>query len=104
MLQNAGLGKRKITFPNNNSSLYTVLCEHLFSAYPLLREAGGFKIMRCGRSQALTQIPVPNSGNSVKFLGCESRLNKALVYIEPLQQALYIRARSKSMLSQFLCI
>lgn len=62
----------------------------MFSAYPLLRHAGGFKIMRCGRSRALTQIPVPNSGYSMKFLQSESSLNKALAYIVPLQQAIYI--------------
>lgn len=38
----------------------------------------------------MTQIPVPNSGYSVKFLRNESSLNKALAYIVPLQQAIYI--------------
>lgn len=90
VLQSVGLGKQKITFPNNNSCSYTEFSEQLYSAYPLLRQAGGFKIMRCGRSRALTPIPVPNSSYSVKFLRSESNLNKALAYIVPLQQAIYI--------------
>lgn len=45
--------------------------------------------MRCARSRALIQIPVPNFGYSVKFFRSESSLNKALAYIVPLQQALY---------------
>ncbi|XP_041862233.1 uncharacterized protein LOC121653056 [Melanotaenia boesemani] len=86
-LQNMGLGRRKVTFPNNNGT-HKDFVEGLFNAYPQLADAGGFKLMRCGRNRVLVDIAMPSSGYSVRYLRLESGLNKALAYIVPLQRKL----------------
>lgn len=84
VLQSLGLGKKRITFCDNNGS-HAEFCQKLMNAYPQLQEAGGFKLMRCGRSRRLVDIPMPSAGYSVRFLRLDSGLNKALAYILPLQ-------------------
>ncbi|XP_077065650.1 uncharacterized protein LOC143718474 [Siphateles boraxobius] len=54
-------------------------------SFPLLRHAGGFKLMRCCRSRQLIDIAMPTEGYSVEYLKETSNLNKAVAYIVPLQ-------------------
>lgn len=53
--------------------------------FPLLKHAGGFKLMHCCRSRQLIDIDMPPEGYSVNYLKERSSLNKAVAYIVPLQ-------------------
>nr|XP_055049535.1 uncharacterized protein LOC129435049 isoform X3 [Misgurnus anguillicaudatus] len=64
-------------------------------AFSALKMAGGFKLMRCGQSKQLFDIPIPPGGYSVEFLKNRSNLNKAVAYIVPLQCDLPLNANGQ---------
>ena len=86
-LQNAGLGRRKVVFHCEASSIDVKT--KLESVYPKLIQGGGFEILRSGSpSFKLSLITPPTGGYSVPFLWDSAGLGQALAYIRPLQKDL----------------
>ncbi len=88
ILQNAGLGRKKIKFNKNGSALHVK--QMLEAAYPKIVQGGGFEILRSGISlnDPLQLINAPSSGYSVAFLRDMSGLGQALAYVRPVQSNL----------------
>ena len=88
ILQNAGLGRKKIKFNKNGSALHVK--QMLEAAYPKIVQGGGFEILRSGISltDQLQLITAPSSGYSVSFLRDMSGLGQALAYLRPVQRNL----------------
>ncbi|KAL0973698.1 hypothetical protein UPYG_G00209770 [Umbra pygmaea] len=86
-----GLGKKRIKFTDNNGS-HEDFVNKLQEVFSQLKNAGGFKLMRCCRSRQFIEIPMPPQGYTISFLRIESGLNKAVAYIIPLQYQLDIRS------------
>ncbi|XP_048098571.1 uncharacterized protein LOC125294181 isoform X2 [Alosa alosa] len=93
MLTLAGLGHRRLELKSVTGT-FEEFRDQLFEAYPLLINAGGFKLMRGGRSQTLEDIPMPVYGYTIPFLKTLSLLRKAIAYIIPLQKALPLNCGS----------
>ena len=86
-LKRSGLGKKRVTGFTYTSSHADVV-QKLYSAFPPLQFAGGFKFYKSNRVGELVEIPMPQEGYSVSFLRTESELNRAVAYIVPIQQHL----------------
>ncbi|CAB4016556.1 G2 M phase-specific E3 ubiquitin- ligase [Paramuricea clavata] len=88
MLQQCGLGRKKICFNSNSNP--AKLNEMLLSHFPKLANGGGFEILRSGGAKAtdLVIIHPPPIGYSVPFLRDLSGLGQALAYVRPLQRNL----------------
>lgn len=80
-----GFGQKTVWLPHNEGD-HTYFAEHLFSAFPPLREAGGFVLSRATRAKVLEDIPIPPEGYSLSFV--RSSCTRAPLYIIPLQQRL----------------
>ncbi|CAB1437079.1 unnamed protein product [Pleuronectes platessa] len=64
--------------------------EFILTAYPKLRQGGGFELLRIAgttRSRNLNLIPCPNEGYNVKYLK-DSQIGHAVLFIRPLQRSL----------------
>ena len=85
ILQNSGLGRKKVVF-NCKASAYDVK-RVLQEVYPKLSEGGSFELLRSGHpSTSLVLITPPATGYSVSFLRDSAGLGQALAYIRPLQK------------------
>ena len=84
-LQNAGLGRRRITFHKKDNA--TNVKQKLEAAYPRLAAGGGFEILRSGLSpKDLYLITQPSScGYTASFLRDTSGLGQAIAHIRPIQ-------------------
>ncbi|XP_041830782.1 uncharacterized protein LOC121633001 [Melanotaenia boesemani] len=80
-----GLGRKTVWFPHNEGD-HLYFSEHLFSAFPALRDGGGFVLARGSRGKVLEQMPIPPEGYSVSFV--RSASTRAPLYIIPLQRSL----------------
>ena len=82
-LMNAGLGKKQISFMECAYSAETHV--QILSAFPALKEAGGYELMRVGEKQRnkLELIPVPLQGYTARYLKEVAR--QAKINIRPLQ-------------------
>lgn len=85
--ETCGIGKKLITF-NKNTGDHSYLSQHLYSAFPSLREAGGYTLAKSDRSKNLTIIPIPAAGYSLEYLRCRVDIKRAPLYIIPLQKSL----------------
>lgn len=74
-----------VVFPHNEGD-HSFLCEHLFIAFPPLRDAGGFVLARGCRDHRLEEIPIPAEGYSLIYV--RSSTTRAPIYIIPLQRSL----------------
>lgn len=80
-----GLGRKTVWFPHNEGD-HSFFSEHLLSAFPPLRDAGGFLLARGSRGKALEEISIPPEGYSLSFV--RSACTRAPLYIIPLQRSL----------------
>ena len=86
-LQNAGLGRKRITFHKNDDA-YQVKAK-LEQTYPKLATGGGFELLRSSVSPRDLDVMAPlNCGYSVPFLHDSSGLGQAIAYIRPIQKDL----------------
>ena len=88
VLQDAGLGRKKLCFDKKGDALHVK--QSLEAAYPKLLHGGGFEILRSGSgpSQPLKLVLAPSSGYSVSYLRDFSGLGQALAYLRPIQRSL----------------
>lgn len=86
-LQDAGLGRKRITFhKNDDANQVKAKLEHV---YPKLATGGGFELLRSSVSpRDLDVMAPPNQGYSVPFLRDSSGLGQAIAYIRPIQKGL----------------
>lgn len=87
----SGLGLKRVVLVCT-AGTFEELNTQLTCAYPLLKSAHGFKVLRCTRSQNLIGIPIPNSGYSIPYLKGQRGLNKATAYIATLQNNLPLQS------------
>lgn len=84
---------------------YLYVCHFQFSAFPKLREGGGFELLKvCGttRSRNLVLLPCPNKGYHVGHLkDPQNQIGHATVFIRPLQQNLSLDAVSFSLTNYY---
>ncbi|MEQ2223427.1 hypothetical protein ILYODFUR_036672 [Ilyodon furcidens] len=88
-LERAGLGERKITFPDKYCGA-SDFSDHLQLNFPQLKYCGGFQLLRSRgstRSKVLEIIPCPQNGYTPEGL-CSKELGvgAAVIYIRPLQK------------------
>ncbi|XP_078811933.1 uncharacterized protein LOC105357912 [Oryzias latipes] len=88
--EECGIGKKLVTFARNTGD-HSFLSEHLYSAFPLLTEAGGFSLAKSDRRKQLSLLPIPASGYSLEYLRCRVEIKRAPLYIIPLQRALTLQ-------------
>lgn len=88
ILQNAGLGRKKVVFSCKASALDAQ--KVLEGVYPKLHETGGFELLRSGSPCSVLALinPPAAGGYSVPFLRDAAGLGQALAYIKPLQRDL----------------
>ena len=102
-LRKSGLGKKKVKLSRESTHLQ--LCQALYTAFPPLQYAGGFKLYKANRASELVEIPMPpDTGYSVGFLRTDSELNRAVAYIVPVQQRLEAMAGQVPVVSEELVI
>ncbi|XP_026101665.1 uncharacterized protein LOC113073000 isoform X1 [Carassius auratus] len=87
----AGMGERKIVFPDKLCSASDFSAQ-LVHHYPKLRDGGGYELLHIvgsTRSKVLEVLPCPKNGYSPMYLlSAEAGLGKATIYIRPLQKDL----------------
>ena len=87
MLQDAGLGEKKIIFKKNGSCSY--FHETLLENYPRLRDGGGYELLRT-QHRSTTRLEIlhlrPAAGYNVLHL--KEAIASAKVYVRPLQKDL----------------
>lgn len=83
-----GLGQKTVWFPHNEGD-HAFFSEHLLSAFPPLRDAGGFVLARGSRGRVLEELPIPPEGYSLSYV--RSACTRAPLYVVPLQQSLPLR-------------
>lgn len=87
-LRKAGLGKRKIVFPNKDADHYG-LVKHLEAGYPKLKSGGGFELLKGvgggSGARSLESLPLGPNGYSIRYLRETLCIGQAVLYIKPLQ-------------------
>ncbi|XP_057680075.1 uncharacterized protein LOC130908549 [Corythoichthys intestinalis] len=87
-LQRAELGASRLNF-QGDPSCPGHFQEFILSAFPKLKDAGGFELLRLRgstRSRQLLPLPCPNRGYTVDYLKDPSLgINQTTIYIRPLQ-------------------
>ena len=106
-LRQAGLGRRKIVFPNKNAG-FKAFSEVLMEKYPKLRDGGGFQLLRAlggGGGVRYLELIIPGQdGYSIPYLRETQCLGQAILYVRPLQANLSMEKQVQYMLQQFMCI
>ena len=89
-IKEAGLGKKRIVFPDKNAG-FAKLKSVLETEYPKLKsQDGAFELMRAqggGYSRPLCLIPIPSDGYSVPYLK-EMVGTSTTIYIRPMKESL----------------
>lgn len=89
-IKEAGLGKKRIVFPDKNAG-FAKLKSVLETEYPKLKsQDGAFELMRAeggGYSRSLCLIPIPSDGYSVPYLK-EMVGASTTIYIRPMKESL----------------
>lgn len=97
-LKEAGLGKKRIVFPNKNAE-FLKLKAVLETEYPQLKlQDGAFELMRAeggGYSRPLCLIPIPSCGYSVPYLKDMVGANTT-IYIRPIKSSLSLEKSAMS--------
>ena len=83
-LREAGLGDQRVIFTNKKGG-HDHVKQTLESAYPKIKEGGGFQILRSS-GRRLEAIDIPPTGYTVPYL--KDTLGQAIAYICPLQRGL----------------
>lgn len=87
MLAEAGLGEKDITFDNDGDAPH--IHATLLESFPMLKDAGGFEILRTAErsNSVLVVVPAPRAdGYTVSYL--KSVLNQARGFVRPIQRNL----------------
>ncbi|XP_036067559.1 uncharacterized protein LOC112136945 [Oryzias melastigma] len=84
----AGLGERKVTFPDRfcTSAEFTAT---LLTHYPPLKDCGGYQLLRSRgscRSKMLVLIDCPSDGYTPLYLFKSANIGQAVIYVRPLQK------------------
>ena len=91
LLQKAGLGKRKIVFPNKNAD-HDGFMNILEKEYPKIKEGGGIELLRAvggGGGQRKLEVLSPGpQGYSITYLRNNICIGQATIYLRPLQKDL----------------
>ena len=83
-MKDSGLGDQRIVF-SNKRGVYEHVKQTIESAYPKIKEAGGFEILRTGGpSRSLEIVEIPATGYTVEDL--KETFGQAIGYIRPLQK------------------
>ncbi len=97
-LKEAGLGKKRIVFPNKNAD-FSKLKTVLETEYPQLKsQDGAFELMRAeggGYSRPLCLIPIPSNGYSIPYLKDMVGSNTT-IYIRPIKTSLSLKKAATS--------
>ena len=84
-LLEAGLGEKKVSFPNIDCS-YEEYRQLLLQEYPKLSQSGGYELMRCcSNSRSLEPIP---SVSLMSPRATQNYIGRSKVYIRPVQRSL----------------
>lgn len=83
-LRDAGLSDQRLVFINKKGG-HDHVKQTLESAYPKIKEGGGFQILRCS-GRRLEAISIPPTGFIVPYL--KGTLGQAIAYICPLLRGL----------------
>ena len=110
VLENAGLGKMKLVFPDKKAKHANVQ-SFLIEKFPRLRNGGGIEVLRAhgggGGCRPLHLVPPGKDGYSLPYT--KERFPQATVYIRPLQTDLdespmsYQVHKSTDFLSHYIC-
>lgn len=87
LLQNAGLGKKKIVFDQSDD--HEAVCKKLIKVYPRLKDVGGFTLHRSllgGFNRKLTMID--QNWFHIKNLRNKKSTGTGIIYIRPMQRDL----------------
>ena len=91
-LKEAGLGKKRIVFPDKQAE-FSKLRSVLETEYPKLKtQDGAFELMRAeggGYSRPLCLVPIPSNGYSVPYLK-EMVGATTTIYIRPMKESLTV--------------
>jgi hypothetical protein len=87
MLVEAGLGEKKIYFSNIDCSAEEYY-DKLIDAFPKLREAGGFEMMRCSANARVLEHIASSALQSPR--STHDHVGRSKVYIRPIQKDLDI--------------
>ena len=97
-LKDAGLGRRRIVFPDKKASFDKVKSV-LETEYPKLKSQGGaFEFMRAeggGSSRPLCLIPIPSAGYTIPYLK-EMVGPSTLIYVRPMKSVISIEKSNVS--------
>eukprot|EP00112_Aurelia_sp_Birch-Aquarium-sp1_P007139 Seg1779.3 transcript_id=Seg1779.3/GoldUCD/mRNA.D3Y31 product="G2/M phase-specific E3 ubiquitin-protein ligase" protein_id=Seg1779.3/GoldUCD/D3Y31 len=99
--RSAGLGEKSVVFTDKNGGQEHIE-DTLFSAFPKLRDAGGFLLMRSGTRQnssngvLLQLITIPFGGYTIPYLKYDSPLRSATCFVRPMQRDLPLDPQSSS--------
>lgn len=90
-LQKAGLGKRKVVFPNKNAN-HDDFLDILQKEYPKLKEGGGIELLRAvgggGGQRKLEVLSPGQQGYTIPYLRGTICIGQATIYLRPLQKDL----------------
>lgn len=90
-LQKAGLGKKRIVFPNKNAD-HNNFIEILQKEFPKLKDGGGVELLRAvgggGGQRGLQVIPPGTQGYTAPYLREHICIGQATIYLRPLQKDL----------------
>lgn len=72
---------------------------YIVEAFPKLKEAGGYELLRASNGRVLELIPVPPDGYSVSYL--KDVMQQAKIYIRPIQKCLDVDKEDSKAVSIF---
>jgi hypothetical protein len=93
ILEEAGLGEKTIVVPNVDCTPEE-FHEVILSAYPKLRDGGGFELLRCKPNSRELLVIGPRVSNTPKLL--KRRVGNGRVYVRPVQRDLELDAEEDS--------
>ena len=77
-----GLGSKKLSLMVYGDSDDTHVM--ILEAFPQLREAGGYEILRASQSRMLEVVPAPTEGYTTAYL--KDIFGQAKIYLRPIQR------------------
>ena len=98
-----GLGSKKLSFSQSDDS--DDVHYYILEAFPQLKDAGGYELLRAWNGRLLEVLPSPPHGYSVAYL--RDVAQQAKIYIRPIQKNLMVEIAASSSVSHtynFICI
>lgn len=82
----SGLGLKRLTLSLTDD--YDDVHYYIMEAFPKLKEAGGYELLRSSNGRVLEVVPTPPGGYSAAYL--KDVMQQAKIYIRPIQKSLSI--------------